>query len=412
MRLLTKSDRHDERATLYQYVCQNFRGWLPSLGLLLLVSLLAPTGEARAPERITPLLLAVQDAPVPFIGSDARTHLVYELWVTNFSSGDAVIERVEILGDGMVLATLDSTAVAGRLQPAGLRESSGTMAKSTEALLFLHVALPNGASVPQRLTHRLTARATAAPPGQQTISATGGETMANRQDVVVIGPPLQGERYLSADSCCDATRHTRAALPVNGRIWLAQRFAVDWEQLDDQGRIYAGAREDPASYAIFGKDVLAVADAKVVTVINDLPEQTPGTFPSQIPIEEADGNSIVLDLGGGRYGLYAHLQPGSITVHPGNTVKRGQVIARVGNSGNSIAPHLHFHVMSTPSPLASNGLPYEIDAFRVTGTSPSTAAFDAAEAHGTPLAVTPISPPTQVVKGMPLDQLLIAFQGQ
>lgn len=175
---------------------------------------------------------------------------------------------------------------------------------------------------------------------------------------------------------------------------------------------YSGSREDPASHTIFGKDVLAVADAKVVSVIDDLPEQTPGTFPSHIPLEEADGNSIVLDLGGGRYGLYAHLRPGSIKVHPGDTVKRGQVIALVGNSGNSIAPHLHFHVMSTPSPLASNGLPYEIDAFKVTGTSPSTAAFDAAEAHGTPLTITPISPPTQVVKGMPLDQLLIAFPGR
>ena len=412
MRLLTKRYGHDERATLYRYLCQNFIGWLPSLKLLLLAALLTPTGEARVPERITPLLLAVQDAPVPFTGSDERTHLVYELWVTNFSSGDAIIDRVEILGDGMVLETLDSTAVSGRLQLAGLRESSGTMAKSTAALLFLHVALPSSAPVPQRLAHRMTARATAAPPGQQEISETGGETMVDRQDVVVIGPPLQGERYLSADSCCDATRHTRAALPVNGRIWLAQRFAVDWEQLDDQGRIYSGSREDPASYTIFGKDVLAVADAKVVSVIDDLPEQTPGTFPSHIPLEEADGNSIVLDLGGGRYGLYAHLQPRSIKVHPGDTVKRGQVIALVGNSGNSIAPHLHFHVMSTPSPLASNGLPYEIDAFKVTGTSPSTAAFDAAEAHGTPLTITPISPPMQVVKGMPLDQLLIAFPGR
>ena len=112
MRLLTKRYGHDERTTFYRYLCQNFIGWLPSLSLLLLAVLLVPTGEAGVPERITPLLLAVQDAPVPFTGSDERTHLVYELWVTNFSSGDAIIERVEILGDGMVLETLDSTAVA------------------------------------------------------------------------------------------------------------------------------------------------------------------------------------------------------------------------------------------------------------------------------------------------------------
>lgn len=61
------------------------------------------------------------------------------------------------------------------------------------------------------------------------------------------------------------------------------------------------------------------------------------------------------------------------------------------------------------SSLASNGLPYEIDTFDVTGKSPGTEGFDEAEAKGTPLAITPISP-TQLVKGaMPLDQLMISF---
>jgi murein DD-endopeptidase MepM/ murein hydrolase activator NlpD len=99
-------------------------------------------------------------------------------------------------------------------------------------------------------------------------------------------------------------------------------------------------------------------------------------------------------------------------VSPGDRVKRGQVIALVGNSGNTLAPHLHFHVMDTSSPLASNGLPYAIDTFQVTGKSPGTADFDAAEADGTPLAIIPISRPYQVTNGMPLDQLQITFRGQ
>jgi murein DD-endopeptidase MepM/ murein hydrolase activator NlpD len=95
----------------------------------------------------------------------------------------------------------------------------------------------------------------------------------------------------------------------------------------------------------------------VVAVIDGLLDQPPGKMPSDIAIEEADGNSIVLDLGSGRYALYAHLRAGSIMVKAGDRVQRGQAIARVGNSGNTLAPHLHFHVMDTPSPLASNGLP-------------------------------------------------------
>jgi hypothetical protein len=360
-------------------------------------------------ERITPVMLAVRDTPVPFAGSDGRTHLVYELWLKNFSSGKVVVEKVEILSDGKLLQTLDASEIATRLQPAGLREPTGTMAPSTAALLFIHVIMPAGQIAPQKLTHRLQLRAEAAPPGMQEITETGGEISLSVAPVVVIAPPLRGERYVSADSCCDATRHTRAALPVNGRVWLAQRYAVDWEQLDDQARIYHGPQADVNSYTIYGREAVAVADAKVISVTDGLPNQTPGQYPTNILIEQADGNSVVLDLGAERYALYAHLQPGSIRVHAGDAVKRGQTIGLVGNSGNSVAPHLHFHVMSTPSPLAANGLPYEIDTFRVTAATPGTKALDEAEEKGTPLAITLMSPPRQAINALPLDQLIISF---
>jgi hypothetical protein len=361
---------------------------------------------------MTPVLLAVEDAPVPFMGSDGRVHLVYELWTTNFSSADVVVEKVEVLGDGNLLQTFDATAIAGRLQAAGQRESAGKLAGSVQALLFLHVTLASGASIPARLSHRVTIHANAAPPGQQEITEIGGEVAVNRSAVAMIGPPLSGEGYVSADSCCDASRHTRAAMPINGRIWLAQRFAVDWEQLDSQGHIYQGPQKKLESYTIFGKPVLAVADSVVVSVTDGLPEQTPGTFPTNIPLDEADGNSVMLDLGGQHYAVYAHMQPGSIKVHRGERVKLGQVIGLVGNTGNSVAPHLHFQVNDRPSSLASNGLPYEIRDFKVVGTTLGTKAFDEAEEKGTPLAVTPITPAQQATDALPLDQLIISFAVQ
>jgi hypothetical protein len=370
---------------------------------LLVALVIAPA--AHGEERMTPLLLAVHDAPMPFRGSDGRTHLVYELWITNFSSGETTVQHVDVLGDGKPLSAIDAAAVAMRLQPAGRRDASATIAPSGTSLLFVHVTLGDGAQPPAKLSHVVHANVAAAPPGMQEMTIDGGDVTVDRHAPVVVGAPLRGDRYVAADSCCDATRHTRASLPVDGRVRLAQRYAVDWEQLDDASRIYAGPREQPSSYAIYGKEALAVADARVASTVDGMAEQTPGTDPTNSPIAQADGNCVILDLGGGRLAQFAHLQPGSIRVKRGDRVRRGQVLGLVGNSGNTVAPHLHFHVMDGPSPLASNGLPYEIDAFEVDGHTPGTATFDVAEEKGTPLEVTPVT--ASVRDALPLDQSVV-----
>ncbi|HEV3112867.1 MAG TPA: M23 family metallopeptidase [Candidatus Binataceae bacterium] len=103
------------------------------------------------------------------------------------------------------------------------------------------------------------------------------------------------------------------------------------------------------------------------------------------------------------------MKPGSVKVHAGQTVTAGQVLGLVGNSGNTIAPHLHFQLMNGPLSLASNGLPYEINAFQRSAISPGTKEFDEAEANGTPLAVKPVTPSDHVTNALPLDQLIISF---
>ena len=360
--------------------------------------------ETPASQVLTPLILSVQDAPVPFTGSDGNSHLVYEVFAANFTSLTATVERVEVLGDGKVLQTLDAAAVAGRLQPAGQRTSSGMMATGTQSLLFVHLILPRGVRVPRNLSHRFTVKV-----HDQKMVETGGSTTVNTKPVAVVGPPLHGNNYISADSCCDATRHTRAALPINGRVWVAQRYAVDWEQLDNTNRIYVGSRTEVSSYKIYGSEILAVAKATVVFAVDGLPDQVPGKFPENLPIEQADGNHVILDLGNGNYALYAHMKPGSVRVHAGQTVTPGQVIGLVGNSGNTIAPHLHFQLMNRPLSLAANGLPYEINALQITAISPGTKEFDEAEANGTPLAAKPVTPSDHVTNALPLDQMIISF---
>ena len=149
--------------------------------ILVALVVCAPVVRADGPATMTPLLLDMQDAPVPFTGSDGRVHLVYELWVTNFSSGDVAVEKVEVLGDGEVPASLDAAAIAGRLQAAGQRESAATLARSVQALLFVHVTLESGATAPRLLSHRVTMHVSAAPQGQQERTESGGKVAVDRR---------------------------------------------------------------------------------------------------------------------------------------------------------------------------------------------------------------------------------------
>jgi murein DD-endopeptidase MepM/ murein hydrolase activator NlpD len=96
---------------------------------------------------------------------------------------------------------------------------------------------------------------------------------------------------------------------------------------------------------------------------DDRPEQTPGKLQEGISLEMAPGNYVVVDIGEGRFAFYAHMQPGSLRVKPGDKVTTGQVLGLLGNSGNTDAPHLHFHIMDSASPLMSNGLPYVFTSF-------------------------------------------------
>jgi murein DD-endopeptidase MepM/ murein hydrolase activator NlpD len=80
--------------------------------------------------------------------------------------------------------------------------------------------------------------------------------------------------------------------------------------------------------------------------------------------ETVGGNTITLDLGGGQFAYYHHLQPGSVRVKAGDRVRRGQVLARVGASGDAREPHLHFEVTTSPKQGMGEGVPYFIDQYR------------------------------------------------
>ena len=183
-----------------------------------------------------------------------------------------------------------------------------------------------------------------------------------------LGPPVQGASWSASSGPSNDSHHRIGLLVVDGRAQISRRYAIDWLRLEN-GAAFAGDESDVRSYHAYGEDVLAVDDGTVVTVIDGLPDNKPRTaagFSPAVPLtrETIGGNFIALDLGGGAFATYSHLQPGSLLVKQGDRVRRGQPLALVGNSGDARAPHLHFQVTTTSNLFSGEGLPYLIDSYR------------------------------------------------
>jgi hypothetical protein len=62
------------------------------------------------------------------------------------------------------------------------------------------------------------------------------------------------------------------------------------------------------------------------------------------------GNGVVIAHAGGWETQYSHLRRGSVVVRPGDIIRRGAALGRVGLSGNTEYPHLHFSVRQAGKP--------------------------------------------------------------
>lgn len=371
------------------------------------------SGNREPATSVTPVALEVLSAPEAVRGSDGMYHLVYELQLRNAMSGSVVIERVEVRDGGSserILLALGGDEVAARLQLGARGTASNTLGPYQFGTLFLHVAVADAGALPGEIVHHVGVLAPQLPSALRRTTSVGGRVGVGRGPVTVLGPPLRGGRYIAADGCCDSIRHVRALLPLNGGLHLAQRYAIDWEQLDDQNRVFTGDASDLHSYHIYGEEVLSVADATVARAVDGKSEATPGALPEGLPVQEADGNHVILALDNGAYVLYAHLQPGSLGVAAGQRVHRGDVLARVGNSGNSSAPHLHLHVMDRPSGLLANGLPYVHSSYEIIGIDQAgTADFDRAEQTGAPATITAVEPAAPRREALPMDLSVVRW---
>jgi hypothetical protein len=240
-----------------------------------------------SPAVFTPVTVtALGPAPAPVPGTDGRLHLVYEYQLTNTKAAPATIQRVDILDaarPSRVLASWSGNALVGQLRT--LLPSPATSAvidPDVSRLLFVELSFPSPA-VPAAVTVRLHLLA-AANPGATTATPmqyTVGQITISQAPLPVISPPLAGSGWVAANGCCNnLIVHRGSFQSIDGALYNGQRFAIDYMRLNSRGEVVHGDEHVSASYVDYGANVLAVADATVVSTTNNLPDQTRARCPT------------------------------------------------------------------------------------------------------------------------------------
>jgi hypothetical protein len=196
---------------------------------------------------------------------------------------------------------------------------------------------------------------------------------------VVVEFPLRGERWVAVTTPGDR-------IPSHGVNMLGQRYAYDLLRVDERKGVHyhpAGALRGlliggrtHECYA-WGAAIHSPFDGEIVRAVDGVEERSwihpvrelalvlknAVTFrPSRLP--SILGNHVIA-RSGDIFAGFAHLAPGSVAVTEGQAVAAGEMIGRVGHTGNSTAPHLHFQLMDSADLMAANGIPCAFRSYEV-----------------------------------------------
>jgi murein DD-endopeptidase MepM/ murein hydrolase activator NlpD len=353
---------------------------LVAMALLLAAATAGPTAANPKTSQLTAIVVSAIGGPVGVPGSDGLEHIEYDLLVTNVFTAPVTLTAIEVLTlDGERLLLLEGDALVMATQPLLGLTPLAEILPSAVAAVMIDVAVPRS-QIPESLTHRIAYTLPEDAPGAgqiESFTIDGPELGVDARAPVVIAPPVHGPGWLNAFSCCDATsihRGVRAAVD-GARIVKSETFAIDWVLLQD-GRPFAGDGARNEEWFGYGAEVTSAAPGTVIFTRDGQPDGTPMSLPSVLNGPgAAGGNQVIVQIAPGVWAFYAHLQPGSVAVEVGDQVVTGQLIGTLGNSGNSIGPHLHFGLIDGPDPMTASSVPMVLDRYDLTGAVDPTSLF-------------------------------------
>lgn len=179
-------------------------------------------------------------------------------------------------------------------------------------------------------------------------------------------------------------------VPSHGTSDFGESYAIDFVMINDAKGIKKPYKSNPIKYVMsgvplsdfygWGQSIYSPIDGKVLAIENNVPErQIVNPFTDLQYMREATreyistrknpekiaGNYVLLEISNGKYALLAHLLKGSVVVKPGDSVEIGEVIGKLGHSGNSTMPHLHMQFMNSPDFNIAKGIPFKIKEYEI-----------------------------------------------
>lgn len=298
--------------------------------------------------------------PIAELGGSGES-LNFDIILRNGHAFPIELTELEVAyldGDGSVLISRRVDGNGGVPSIATLGERS--IAPGAEALFFNPFPTPPADVRARRVRVRASfGRAE----GQAPVPALTAEAEISRQQRPrLMRFPLAG-RVLVWDGHDALSHHRRwnyahpflRSLGFNSN---AMRYSYDFVPVDENGEMTRGGRNRTVEdYIGFGAPIRATAAGRIVAAVSHRPDD--GSFnPAE---SNADpnallGNHVVIDHGDGSFSIFAHVRQNSVAVRVGQQVRAGETIARIGSSGSSLFPHLHYQLVDAPT-MRGEGLP-------------------------------------------------------